>query len=836
MPTDDLIKSPSSFADRQVSWLLVLAGVVLAVGMTTIAWRAHVQIQQVTDRSAVADAAQFVDSVRQYRNFYTQLVVPRAAAQGVPFTHDYQNIQNSLPLPATFIKDFGESFSRHGGVQIRMFSDLPFPWRGQDGGARDAFESQAMQGLREDPSQAYWRIEERDGVRVLRYAVADILQESCVGCHNSYPGTPRTDWKVGDVRGVFELIRPLNDAQSATWSGFWHNYLLLLLLGVLTLVLLYVSLARLKKSYEHAQRLSHEAQASNVRLRAEMQARGAVTNALQMEQQKLHAVFRSVVDAIVVIDGKGLIRQANPAVHSIFGYQPEELIGRNVSMLVPEPHHSAHDDYVARYLNTRVPHIIGYTRQLQGQRKDGSLVDIDLAVSELQVGDEVLFAGIIRDITLRVETERLLKEARDSALESAQTKSRFMANISHELRTPLNGILGMSQLLSDALAGTEAREQARVIHASANHLLAIVNDLLDFSRLETGKLVLKPHDFHVQSWLYDTLALHIQSARDKGLSLCVSLAPGLPERVHADNQRLGQIVNNLVSNAIKFTAHGQVAVSLTLQERQLCLQVADTGLGMSDEVQTRLFRAFSQGDASSTRVYGGTGLGLAIARQLVSLMHGDIKVVSAPGKGSVFRVCLPVQAVGDGVLPGSERDLTAVMDSAGLAGVLGAAEGAAAEQPSAHMQQGLQAPDREQKVETDKEMRILLVEDNPVNQKVALALLKRLGYPVQVAEHGQQALDMLAQGGVDLILMDCQMPVLDGYEASRRIRAGEAGTEHHIPIVALTAHAMKGDDEKCYAAGMDDYLTKPINHALLKERLEYWEAWLQARAAGNPPT
>jgi len=797
--------------------LIAVAILILMAAMVAVFVQAYTQTRHVSDQGAISDADKFINSVVQYRNFYTKVVVPRAGANGANFTHDYLTTPNALPLPATFIKDFGDFVSLDTETRIRMYSDLPFPWRGNDGGVRDDFEREAMRQARENPTLSYWRIEEKEGVRVLRYAKPDILLASCVGCHNSYPGSPKTDWKEGDVRGVFELSRTLIDTEAVLRESFKETAFWLAILGAAVLVLLVITLVRLKRALRASHEEMMQAQTARDELDVEMQAKIGLHDALQREEQKLLAVFSAVADGIVVIDRKGIIQQVNEAVLTIFGYQHDELIGQNISILTPEPHASAHDGYLQRYIATRQPHIIGYTRQLQAVRKDGTLVDIDLSVNEVNVGNEILFAGVIRDVSLRLEAEQALKIARDKAIENMKAKSQFLTNISHELRTPLNGIWVMSQLLSEDLRNSEDKEQARIIHASAQQLLTIVDDILDFSSMESARFKLNPAPFYVQSWLFDSLAVHIQSAQDKGLSLSAVIAEGVPAKLLGDAPRLSQIVNKILSNAIKFTREGQVSILLEAGDTlpngvALKISVKDSGIGISEQAMTSLFQAFSQVDGSATRVYGGTGLGLVISRQLALMMAGDVVVSSVLGQGSVFVVSVVLPMVDDERLTYSERVLTHVIQKAPLDEVVSISSATAsllADSP-----------------EVVKTMNILLIEDNVVNQKVAMALIKRMGYSVEVANNGQEGLDRLSLETFDVVLMDCQMPVMDGYEATRQIRLREATTGDHLPIIALTAHAMKGDAEKCYESGMDDYLTKPINHGLLKERLEYWHKWL----------
>jgi PAS domain S-box-containing protein len=813
-------------SDNNVMLLVSLAILVLMLAMSAIFMRAYTQVRDVADRAAVSDAEKFINSVVQYRNFYAQMIVPRAGALGATFTHDYLSQNNALPLPATFVRDFGDFVSRDQVIKVRMYSDLPFPWRIADGtSVQDGFEQEAMIQARQNPEQDYWQIEEREEGRVLRYAKPDVLQTACVACHNTYVGTPKTDWKVGDVRGVFELSRPLIDTETVLKESFKETAIWLALLGMVVLALLLVAFSRLRRALQISYEGMTVAQDARDALSEQMIEKVTLHEALQREEQKMLAIFRAVADAIIVIDRKGVIQQVNDAVLNIFKYEPEDLVGQNISILVPEPHASAHDGYLDRFIETKQAHIIGYTRQLQGLRKDGSLVDIDLSVNEVNVGGEILFAGVVRDVTLRLETELALKVARDRAIESVKMKSHFLTNISHELRTPLNGIMGMSQLLAEDLLDAQDKDQARIIQTSAQQLLAIVDDVLDFSSMESAKFTLAPSPFYVQSWLFDSLAVHLQAAQLKGIELSATIGEGLPEKLIADSARLSQIVNNLVSNAIKFTREGSVRIKLDKMDcvddkLTLNITVQDTGIGISDDAIGRLFQAFSQVDGSTTRAYGGAGLGLVISRQLALLMGGDIKVNSVLGQGSTFVVTVILSVSGAERLTLQERILTnaVVRHKDTLLTDTTNSSYTVASSTSADLA-----------FDMVTSMKILLIEDNVVNQKVAMALLKRMGYSVEVANNGQEGLDRLNAETFDAVLMDCQMPVMDGYEASRQIRLREAGTEQHLPIIALTAHAMKGDAEKCYESGMDDYLTKPINHGLLKERLEYWQNWLTAR-------
>ncbi len=398
------------------------------------------------------------------------------------------------------------------------------------------------------------------------------------------------------------------------------------------------------------------------------------------------------------------------------------------------------------------------------------------------------------EIEQRKRAEAELKIARDQAEAANQAKTDFVANISHELRTPMNGILGMAEMLLDHEPVGEQREKIQVIHESGSILLQIINELLDVFKLEAGKVELEHMPFDPMKIVRDALQLMEITAREKGLYLKLEADGNIPPLVEGDKHRLRQILLNLVGNALKFTEQGGITVQLDAQpgthgKSNLYFAVTDTGIGIPPEKRAMLFDKFNQADISTTRRYGGTGLGLFISRQLVGLMGGDIGVDSTPGQGSRFwfRVELPVAPPMSIVVDPSPRNFSRVN--------------------AANSFQG---------------HRVLLVEDNRTNQLVAKVMLNKLGCETRIAGDGQQALDMLETDDFDLVLMDVQMPVLDGYETTRRIRYLERGGDRHVAIIAMTANAMPTDREKCLAAGMDDYLSKPIAQRALADMLNKW--------------
>jgi PAS domain S-box-containing protein len=502
------------------------------------------------------------------------------------------------------------------------------------------------------------------------------------------------------------------------------------------------------------------------------------------EIEDLGSIIAGLPDCLIFADCERRAVSCNRAASEMFGYSQEEMCGKPLGMLF-DPWRKGE------------PAAGGWLGPVERRafRRDGGSFAAELRVTRL--ADERGFVVLARDVTERKQADEAVSAAISQALDTALMKSQFVATMSHEIRTPLNGIIGMIELLNVGELTPSARRYAQTAREAAEELLRIVNDVLDFAKLDAGKVEVEAVDFSPEELAKSTAALLFPEARRKGLVLSVSTEPEVPVVAVGDWARLRQILLNLVGNAVKFTERGGVSVCVATEpctdpkRVTLRLTVTDTGIGIPEGRLERLFLPFVQADGSMSRRYGGTGLGLSIAKRLVELMAGSIGAESVEGVGSAFTVRVPV-------LRAPRRS--------GQKGRVPAREPAPAAKAAQRRHDGT----------------ILLAEDNPVNQMLAIEQCKRLGYFVDAVSSGREALDAFGRKRYDLVLMDCQMPEMDGYEAAREWRRLEQKNGERVPIIAMTANALEGDREACIAAGMDDYLPKPVTLHDLKTRLERW--------------
>jgi len=678
-----------------------------------------------------------------------------------------------------------------------------------------------------------------------------------------------------------------------------------------------------------------------VALQNDISDRIAAQRQLVARENYLRRVLNSTHDAIIVIDAQGLIESFNTGAEVMFGYSAAEMIGQNVSLLVPEPHRTQHDHYLRRYREGGNAVILGIEREFEAQRKDGSSFSMALRVNEMQEEGQLRFIGVIHDISVRKCAEDVLREAKEAAEAAAEAKTQFLANMSHEIRTPMHGVLGALEMLRDSPLSTVQQRYLNTASTSAEILLTLIDEILDFSRLEAGKLHIENLDFELRRTVEDVTAMLGQHAHAKHIELACFIAPDTPDLLQGDPIRLRQVLTNLIGNAVKFTEKGEVVVNVTVEPEipltrgvMLRFEVRDTGIGIAIDKQPLLFEPFVQADGSTSRRFGGSGLGLSIARRLVELMGGTIGLDSAPGRGSrfwfrlPFAVATPKEArlradfsgqrilivddnatnriilhryltawqVQPGSAAGGEEALAKLQDAASAGRPYHVAlldcnmpdmDGLRLARciktdPALTATRVLMLSSSSQETAVIAELgidiwldkpvrqldlhdaiatvlnrdnhhrapvepvsrrhdegprfageRVLLVEDNPISQELGRMMLRQRNLRVNIANNGLEAIAAARQQPYAVIFMDVQMPEMDGYAATREIRAREAATgQARVPIIALTAHALPSDQKKCLDAGMDDYLTKPYSGSSLAAMVARW----LTRPAGQVPS
>ncbi|HEU5158267.1 MAG TPA: response regulator [Streptosporangiaceae bacterium] len=672
---------------------------------------------------------------------------------------------------------------------------------------------------------------------------------------------------------------------------------------------------------------------------AEREAASSRASSLRWEREA-QRIIDSAPDAFIGSNTYGRVTRWNRRAEEMFGWTREEALGRPVTeLIVPERNHAM----VEALLRREDAFMLDTPREFPAVRKDGSEFEIELQLWRLEEDTETSYNAFITDITERKELQRALVTARDEAVEAANAKSQFLATMSHEIRTPMNGVIGLTDLLLETSLNDTQRRYAGGIQTAGAALLSVINGILDFSKLEAGRITIEETTFDPSRLVDEVTDVFANTAQDRGLELIGSCDVAVPHRLRGDPTRLRQILLNLTSNALKFTRQGEVIVRITrdaeaLDDEELVpvrFEVTDTGIGIAPEKRDRPFLPFSQADVSTTREYGGTGLGLAICQRLTDAMGGRIGVESSPGAGSTFWCVIPLRRAAEGadisappmlhnlrvlivddnesnrvVLDGQLRawgmrptmadrgegalkalraaagqgapyDLAIIdlimpgMDGIELAGHIGAdshipsphlvlltssgdpnppgarAAGFAATltkpvhrsalyerlaEVMSHEKEGGEATatarpgdagDREaaerepEPVPPPTRGKVLVVEDNEINQAVAVGFLNRLGYETDVASDGRQALDKIAKATYAAVLMDCQMPVMDGYDATTELRKRE-GFARHTPVIAMTAGALAENRDRCIAAGMDDFIPKPVSQDAVATVLCRW--------------
>jgi signal transduction histidine kinase/ActR/RegA family two-component response regulator len=525
---------------------------------------------------------------------------------------------------------------------------------------------------------------------------------------------------------------------------------------------------------------------SNIRLVRSLTERDALTQSLRESEEDLNRAQSVARTGSWRIDLRNNRLWWSDETYRIFGVPKGAHLTYEMFLSAVHPDDRARVDRCWQSAIAGKPYDVEHRIVVGNQVKwVRELAELEFDESDLLLGG----FGTVQDVTRRRESEEALKAAMLAAEAANQARGQFLANMSHELRTPMSAILGMTDLALGENLPEQVRDYLQTACNSADMLLSILNEILDFSRIESGKLALEAAAFRLRPLVQETIKALSIRAWEKGLCLHCDIADDVPDSLVGDTLRLRQILVNLVGNAIKFTSQGQVLVRASLRSQadaKACIQfvVEDTGIGIASAQQKHIFAPFAQADSSTTREYGGTGLGLAIAANLVRMMGGEIDVASELGRGSTFTFTLHFPLAGQQALA--------------------------------------DAAERSSRVDgfpPARRLRVLLVEDTPSLQKLIVAIVRKRGHEIEVAANGQEAVEVLCRHKPDVVLMDVQMPVMDGFQATAAIRALDNG-HHNVPIIAMTAHAMKGDQERCLSAGMDAYLAKPVDRQALIAAIE----------------
>lgn len=514
-------------------------------------------------------------------------------------------------------------------------------------------------------------------------------------------------------------------------------------------------------------------------------------DALQASAAQIRSIVTNAYDAFILINDKGIIIDWNPQSETTFGWQREEVLGRSLAeVIIPIQYRQAHEAGMKHFNKTGEGPVLNKRLELSALHRNGHEFPIEFTISLIMTDKLHVFAAFLRDISERKQAEENLKQAKERAEASEKVKELFLANMSHEIRTPMNAIVGFARILENTELTPEQKESVGAISQSGDNLMVIINDILDFSKIEAGKITLEKTNIDIAGMISSTISMMKPKYDPKNLKVEYVIDPRIPPVIIGDKVRLTQILINLISNAIKFTLKGEVRILVNYVEEDassttIQFDIKDSGIGIEKDKLDSIFDSFTQARFDTTRKYGGTGLGLSIVKKLVELQNGTINIKSEINKGSSFSFTLPFLKAD--ILPDKEEKKESI------------------------------------KIDTDKNLysgkiKVLLAEDNPINQLLALRVINNWGFEVDIAENGLIAIDKLKNMDYDMVLMDLQMPEMDGYEATSYIRK-HLGDKKNIPIVAMTAHAIKGEIEKCLAVGMNDYISKPFKPEELYARI-----------------
>jgi len=818
----------------------------------------------------ILESISLVDHLKTFRSYYNENVVEKVKSKTnilVDYNHDIAS--NTIPLPATTIYNLSERLTIERGINVNFFSDYPFPNRSNR--VLDEYQKESISFLRKSPNEIFVKEDIINNKKVYRVAIADVLtSQTCVNCHNNRVDTPKNDWKMGDVRGVLEVIMPLED--QFLLNSLQIKSIISFMVFVIFAFIVHYTILFLKREKE----LKLQTQI----LEKEVEKRTKDLN----DSNLLLLEYKKAVDSSAIVskaDKLGNITYVNKTFCEISGYTEEELVGK--------PHNILRHPDMSKEIFKELWETIEAKKIFKGiiknRNKNGTFYYVASTVVPIldNNGDVIEYLSLRYDITELVESK-------EKALSAQKAKSTFLANMSHEIRTPLNAIIGFSDILCESNINLEDKENAKIISRSAKSLLNIINDVLDISKMENGKLELEEAEFSLFNLTEHIVELFSINAKEKNIKFFYNTDPNLPKLIVSDSIRVQQVLSNLLSNAIKFTPEfGKINFDIQVLSNEngkskIKFSIKDSGIGITQIQQKIIFKPFLQADSGISRKFGGTGLGLAICWDIINLLGSKIELNSEINKGSEFSFVLDFKngissdddiKRSDIILAlcdlnndedhiknsvknyleriGTVIDITKVenqkvdilfcfnqkelfaklkefksnnIDSK----VVYVGNSASLEEgASQYINYYIDLPIYGSKIYNiiadnsnihkkllDKSIniqkfngRILVAEDNPNNQKLIEILLAKLGLESKIVSNGEEAIEAYKKERFNLILMDINMPILDGVTATKNIRTIEK-EYYPITIIALTANSIAGDKERYLSEGMDDYLSKPI--------------------------
>jgi PAS domain S-box-containing protein len=820
----------------------------------------------------IVDSSQVVDYLKTFRSYYNQAIVTKITKSGnMKVDYNHESSPDTVPLPATTIHNLSDRLTKNQDIKINFFSDYPFPNRADR--VLDDFQRNSMEYLRKNPKEFYTKEDIINGKKVFRVAYSDVLvSQNCVNCHNSRVDSPKTDWKIDEVRGVLEVVTPFKD-DFVLSSKDTKNIVIFIAFVIMAFIIHYTVLYFTR---EKELKLQHN------KLEDEVLKRTKELN----DSNVLLLEYKKAVDASAIVskaDKNGTITYVNKTFCDVSGYTQEELIGKPHNIV---RHPDMPKDVFKELWETIKAKKI-FNGIIKNLTKNGKTYYVATnVVPILDTNNE-----IIEYLSLRYDITELI-ESKKKAEIAQKAKSTFLANMSHEIRTPLNAIIGFSDILCESNIDNENKENAKIISKSAKSLLRIINDVLDISKIESGKLEVELSEFSLFDLTENIVELFSINAKNKKIKFVYSVDPKLPYLIMSDSTRLQQVISNLLSNAIKFTSeYGKIYFKIEVIEQdnenaKIRFSVKDSGIGMSPEQLKIIFNPFSQADSGISRKFGGTGLGLAISFDIIKILGSKIDVTSQIGSGSEFSFTLDFKVKELFEEGGKKSDISfAICDLTNdedflkesvknylekigdvfdikqnptkRADILFCFGGSNLNNNLSEFKKQnnkskiVYVGDKNnldesvlQNIDYDIDLpifgskiyniiadnsninnsvlnkssdvrkfegKVLVAEDNINNQKLIDVLLKRLGLNPVIVSNGEEALSMYKIDKFDLILMDINMPVMDGMRATKEIGLLMKSSEYyHVPIVALTANSIVGDKEKYLSQGMDDYLSKPI--------------------------